>query len=337
MPLVPKVVVHIGLHKTGTTSIQQNFVRISKDLEKSGVIYPSFIANHSIPLVSVFSDDPAAYFWNRLAGITTAVEIAKRNEEFIRRFNADLCKPAELAIFSGEDLSLLSEAGVQRFSDWLSRYALKATIVAYVRETTAWATSQAQELVKSGQTLGDVLNRSLAPRFRERLSPWMAVFGKSNIRVYDFDDAKQHEAGLAGHFAQAIGLTAPVLPMIRDMRSNESLSAEAVSLLSKLNELRPTLRDCGPSPERMQHDVALFARVKGSRFKLSDAAIERARRDSEPEVVWLDREFGIRFAEPPPDTPSQKGLSLFASEEFRISLVTLVWDLAIQAEKRVST
>jgi len=48
---------HIGLHKTGSTSIQRAF----RDFREGDLWYaPLRPANQSMPLVTLFGDDPAA-------------------------------------------------------------------------------------------------------------------------------------------------------------------------------------------------------------------------------------------------------------------------------------
>jgi hypothetical protein len=192
-----------------------------------------------------------------------------------------------------------------------------------------------QELVKAGETLEAVLKKSIVPAFRERLSAWIEVFGKANLGVYDFDFAKRHERGLVGHFAQEVGLPSSAQQMLGDIRFNESMSAEAVMLLSTLNELRPRLVDGLPSPDRTLHDTGLFSRIQGSPFTLPDVVLERTRRHAEPEIAWLERDFGLRLVGSSPHV-ARTDVKLFASEGFRTSLVNLIWELARQAEERIA-
>jgi hypothetical protein len=62
--MIKKIFVHIGVHKTGSTSIQQMLGRNREILIKHGFLYPVFkarsanIFNHSVPFVSMFKKNP---------------------------------------------------------------------------------------------------------------------------------------------------------------------------------------------------------------------------------------------------------------------------------------
>jgi hypothetical protein len=322
--------VHIGMHKTGTTSIQQTMARHRAMLRaQHGVVYPSISANHSLPLVSLFCDDPAEYSGNINAGATGAEEIAKRNQGFADELKAELEAGGETLVLSGEDLGLLTRPAVQRLKQWLSGYAASVRIVAYVREPVAWATSHAQQLVRQGRVLETLLEGALVPRFRRRLTPWMVAFGKQNVSVADFDVARAGPAGLVGHFTDQLGLPESVHETLVQKRSNESLSAEAVTLMSALNALKPAFVDNRTSADRAAKVDLIFARIKGSRFSLPPAAIARTEAMSATEVSWLAETFGLSFA--PPKRHDEDAPALFGSEETRQSLALLIWELSAAA------
>jgi hypothetical protein len=320
--------VHIGLHKTGTTSIQQTFAR-HRDMLRAehGLIYPSVSSNHSVPLFSMFCDRPAAYIWNMLAGVTSDEAVARRNAEFADNLARDLAGDERAGggrtlVLSGEDLGLLTREGVQRFKRWLFPHAKAIRILAYVREPVAWATSHAQQQVQHGKTLEELLERDLVPRFRQRLMPWMLAFGADNITVSDFDVALQHAAGLFGHFAEQVGLPPAVNAAITPRLANASLSGEAIALLSALNAIKPRTV---ASPDRDASVEALFTRIKGQRFALPGEAAARTRAASAAEVTWLGNMFGLHFAEP---APRADDAPLFSSAAARDSMAMLRWELS---------
>jgi hypothetical protein len=319
--------VHIGMHKTGTTSIQQTLARHRAMLRESyGVVYPAVSSNHSIPLFSLFCDAPAEYSGNIIAGATSKEDIATRNQDFADRLKADLDAGGETLVLSGEDLGLLTRPGVHRLKKWLSGHAESIRILAYVREPVAWATSHAQQQVRQGKVLETLLQGALVPRFRRRLTPWMVAFGKENVSVSDFDVARAGPAGLVGHFTDQLGLPESVHETLVQKRSNESLSAEAVTLMSALNALKPAFVDNRASADRAAKIDPIFARIKGARFRLPAEAIARTEAMSAAEVAWLGETFGLSFAAPPRRGDEEPGL--FSSEATQQSLAMLIWELA---------
>jgi hypothetical protein len=323
--------VHIGMHKTGTTSIQQTLARHRAVLRDSyGMVYPSVSSNHSFPLFSLFCDDPAEYSGNINAGATSKDAIAKRNQDFADKLKTELDAGGETLVLSGEDLGLLTRPGVHRLKRWLTGYATNVRILAYVREPVAWATSHAQQQVRQGKVLETLLEHALVPRFRRRLTPWMVAFGKENVSVSDFDVARAGPAGLVGHFTDQLGLPESVHETLEQKRANESLSAEAVTLMSALNAVKPAFVDNRASADRATKIDPVFARIKGRRFSLPEEAIARTEAMSAAEVNWLHEMFGLSFA--PPKRHGAEAPALFSSTETQQSLALLIWELSAAAQ-----
>ena len=323
MTAIETAYVHIGLHKTGTTSIQQTFARYRTLLRDGfGLIYPSVANNHSVPLFSMFCDDPADYSWNKAAGATGMAAILERNEGFALSLAEDLAGNAHTLLLSGEDLGLLSPAGVRRFQQWLAPHTRQVKILAYVREPVAWATSQAQQQVRHGKTLEALSHVALVPRFRKRLLPWLATFGREAIAVHDFDIARHHPEGLVGHFAAQLGLPPAIHATIKPRTVNQSYSAEAIALLSALNAQHPRPNLEHDAASRTERIEAIFARIEGQRFTLSPEAIARTRAASAIETEWLAAQFALSFAQPP---IAAERTPLFAAPATLNSLARLLW------------
>ena len=81
--MIKYIFLHIGLHKTGSSSIQKSLAGSAGFLERIGYLYPVFrtgrhkIINHSMPFFSLFTDNPLKYHENILNGITTDKGIKK--------------------------------------------------------------------------------------------------------------------------------------------------------------------------------------------------------------------------------------------------------------------
>lgn len=71
--LMKKLYLHMGFHKTGTSSFQETCKKNVGFLKAQGLLYPLFnsghigmedISNHSIPIYSMFCEDPGRYHIN---------------------------------------------------------------------------------------------------------------------------------------------------------------------------------------------------------------------------------------------------------------------------------
>ena len=104
---------HVGLHKTASTSFQLACAEQKDLLNQAGIAYPvftceeanqSYIVNHSIPLYSLFSSSPESYHINIRWGIR---DIEGCKASYSRQLSKALDE-SESIILSGEDVSLLS-------------------------------------------------------------------------------------------------------------------------------------------------------------------------------------------------------------------------------------
>lgn len=72
-----EVILHIGMHKTGTSSIQDCLASFDDGTTR----YAQFgVANHSIPMTTIFADDPYAYHIWRDQGAAASLVDQRRSD-----------------------------------------------------------------------------------------------------------------------------------------------------------------------------------------------------------------------------------------------------------------
>ena len=114
---IQTIYLHIGFHKTGTSTIQETLFTNSKILEKNACLYPQSLGiNHSVPIYSQFCDQPEKYHIflrnnNNLEEINQFNSIIKNN--FLVEINNN--NKCSKLIISGEDIALLSENNLKKF------------------------------------------------------------------------------------------------------------------------------------------------------------------------------------------------------------------------------
>jgi hypothetical protein len=76
-----RIILHIGLHKTGTTTIQ-NVLHANRDflLRHEGALYPSLAPNLSNALLTIFGDDARKLKAGKMRGFTTEELAARRKK-----------------------------------------------------------------------------------------------------------------------------------------------------------------------------------------------------------------------------------------------------------------
>jgi len=123
------------------------------------------------------------------------------------------------------------------------------------------------------------------------------VFGRENVRVFDFDTAAKGEGGIVGAFAREAGLSDPSRDFLasRALRYNESLSLEAARILDSLNRQRPIFVDNVRAPRRAgpEHELAYLKRIQGRTFDVPGWVKEEIVPKSRDDVAWLNETFGL--------------------------------------------
>jgi len=141
-------IVHVGMHKTGSSSIQ-NF--LYNDLKDSNFEYIDLnISNQSAVIYSMFSNEPEKYHMHRSKGNTLSdvLEYNKQNKKLLLK--SFFKSPAENMIISAEDIMYLKYDELERFHSFLKNYFYKIKIIGYVRPIYSYIESAFQELVKHG-------------------------------------------------------------------------------------------------------------------------------------------------------------------------------------------
>ena len=208
-----RCVVHIGMHKTGTTSIQ-NSLNLYED--------PSFYyarigghGNHSVPVYSLFSEHPERHNLNRHRGQNPAVMA-----QYIQSIKADLERSISEAgdrtlIISGEDIGILKEADIARMHDALRPHYDDIQILAYVRPPMSFMNSALQQMVRSGGRA--VLNfDKLYRSYRASYEKFDNVFGRDAVMLKLFDRKELRGGDVVKDFCATIGLDFPPDRIKRD-------------------------------------------------------------------------------------------------------------------------
>lgn len=234
-----KVLVHIGLPKTGSTTIQGLLHNNQQKLVQFGVLYPSATgAPTSKGLVpyaigeSYFGRYPLPpdsprdqYGYRQYLGVKLLDEIAKTAPQTV--------------LISSEALGvrLHHTDELERLAELFSTFATSTTIIAYLRRQDEAALSFAWNYVRSGASnalafppTGKALRMY---DYYKTISLWAKVFGKSAIRVQRFGQKYFSGGDLLSDFLSIVGVDKNELQLPRAM--NSSPGAKDLQVLDKLN------------------------------------------------------------------------------------------------------
>jgi hypothetical protein len=240
-----QTILHIGLEKTGTTSIQFLLRENRQQLLKSSVLVSksSQSGNNfhlAIASYSKFREDGLT----RQLGLTSAADLQNFRKETIRALADEIrTESAEKVILSSEHFqsrllgvedigslkSLLEEAGCQNFK-----------VVVYLRDPLKIVMSHHGMAIKKGIHVTSDFYRPQHPRVshiidhKKTLDNWAEVFGRENI------DARLYPEGQGGDvlitdFLKAVEIEPGQLDLSKQELRNVNLTDLALETLNDLN------------------------------------------------------------------------------------------------------
>lgn len=223
--VIPKFLVHIGPHKTGTTYLQASFRRLSAELRARGVHYS---ANWSD------DDSPSQH---RLPA-----RLRYRDSSLRQEFAELRSTAASVILLSAEDLSDLPQESIYFLRDLIGEATVE--VIFYCRQWAELLFSGWQETLKSGRdwtfpefTAGHVGNAfgSTVLNHGIKLDCYSSAFGIDALRLVSYSRVKERKEDLFGHFARTfLGWSdAPAIPAV----VNASMSRAAAELVRAFNSI----------------------------------------------------------------------------------------------------
>lgn len=229
-----RLVLHIGLHKTGTTYLQQQLSAARRDLHDQGLLFPTtgmttgiFVGPRAGKMVGhgSFGRMFSASDW-MLAGLLLSL--------LAREARAENCREI---LISTENASYVRRPG----KSTLGRYFLgrfgQVDILVYLRRWDHWIESLYKERVSTGETRDFptfLAEEAWLLDYPVRLAAWEALCGSTiRLRVFDYDRVRQDGSLLEQVFRDVFPGIAT--PLERAGRVNPSLNVAQTEALRHFN------------------------------------------------------------------------------------------------------
>lgn len=279
-----KITVHIGLEKTGTTTIQGFLNRQRDALLEGGVLFPVAPGKSNQTLLAAAAmagDVNIRARALKTLGPDFAAELATK-----LRAEIDEAQPRRL-LFSNEHCSsrLHTVEEVQRLRDFLAQFGDEMVILVYLRRQDEFLLSTYSTSVKSGSVKPFAIprGRKLHARYDYRvlLELWGGVFGQDAMRPRLFQPSSWIGGDLLTDFCDAAELD---ISEREAPTRNLSLSAEGLELVRLLNKQSGGERD--GSVVR-----AVGKLTEGPKLSLSTATRREFMRHFEASNRWVAQTF----------------------------------------------
>ena len=234
-----KIYIHIGWHKTGTTSVQDFLLKNRKVLrEVQRIYYPAegmlICAHHTI----------AWAFQNKKTSPWGPIEIPGGGaEEFIDeiRAAADLNR-CDTVIISSEEFCTFNNNEIKALYASLVKNKFEAVIVGYIRRQ--------DQIIESAYNMevkwwGSRLTQSFSEYIKSKnklikytpvLQEWASIFGVTNMVIRPFSHEGLEGGDVRIDFCNAVSIDFANLDL-RTERVNDSLATQTLEFLRILNNL----------------------------------------------------------------------------------------------------
>lgn len=281
------ILLHIGMHKTATTSIQASLSGFSDGHVRYARLGR---ANHSLALITAFSQSPEQHQFFARRG-NSPEDLAQRRAVMLEQLRAELDSPEPVLILSGEGLTDLSGAEVQAMERMLAPHCDRFRVLAYLREPIGFGSSAYQQRVKGGRDSFDVPR----PKYRKRFGKFLRVFGSDTVEFAPFSATAFRNGCVITDFCDRVGIDAEQVPK---RRSNESLSAQTVALMRLFNARGVKSRG---TPERARARdllINMLAPVFPGRFAFAPDLVRAAQVSGD--LAWIEEAAGFGLPDPSP-------------------------------------
>ncbi len=302
---------HIGLGKTGTTSIQRELAENAAALDaRCALHFPTqlsrwkqFRGNHSDLLRARFAAAPRARRRLATLGLYNDTDIAEYNatneRDLLTGFTASSARDL---LLSAEVVAHFEPADLDALAQWCRSLASEVAVIACVRHPAHALSSEIQQRLRIGAKLENLYKNPPTYRFRELFANLESAFGTDTLRVYSFHRAIEHPGGLAAALLAQCGLDADEL-LAPQPAANVRMSAEAALLLSAYNREFPAFIMGERNAERSPRAVRALAAIPGRRYEAPADALALAEERTADDVDWLQSRFGLDLSH----TPVQPG------------------------------
>lgn len=329
------IFLHIGTHKTGTSSIQHYLSKNAPALRRRGIVVPAAagsVNHYNVPLFALSDEDLSPLRFNH--SLVTPEAVVDFRNALLASIKAEAATwtEQEAIVLSSEHLMSLRDPGeFDRLKALLTTMGPRPVrIVIYLRRQDAYYVSAYAQHIKGGSTAPWLSQESfdhLELDYGLTLARWESAFGRDSLCVRVFEGGQLTGGDAIADFMSVIGCDG--LDNFQVMK-NVSLDARSTEFLRRINPWFPRFTENQPNLQRRALLHALTRLSTGPRLRLDRPSAMKLLAQYEESNARIAREYlgradGRLFRESPPDQTEQPpALSIDEATEISSQL----WSIA---------
>jgi hypothetical protein len=281
-----ELILHLGFHKTATSSIQETLGNNIAILNQNGLCFPIFrgpenerFCNHSVPIHNIFSNNSKSYRMNLINNVSSINAKNIYKEQLL-----SFMKTPHKLLLSGESISTLNLQELKELHSFFQGYKIR--VIAFIRDSYSYHCSAIQQRVKGGT---ECLTNPEVVKNSRKVINIKSIFPETEF--HSFQKACDFEGGPVRYFLELIDCN---YKEIDALKLNEGVSFHSVRLLNYINKKEPAIIDGFPNPTRKgftPHNIKFGIR----RFVLTQDELSGVIDEIKKEDISIERETELQL------------------------------------------
>lgn len=274
-----RCILHIGMPKTGTSSIQESFSNYfnKENIDKTDTLYVPFKnSNHGAAICTLFGGKKhLERFYISKGRDNNYIEKVKKEE--MEKLEFAISSKASTIIISGEAILTLEKEHLINLKNFLNKYC-NIEVVAYIRPIYSYISSAFQQNIKH-HNFKEFNIKNSYPKYKKRFEKFDNIFGE-NLYLWKFEAKKLYSNDVVIDFSNRLSLS---FDKSKIVRVNEALSLEAVKFLYlyKIKNRRMDIKE-------NRKLINLLKGVGSTKLIISPLLIEPLIEQNSEDIKWIE-------------------------------------------------
>ncbi|MDO9106916.1 MAG: hypothetical protein Q7U57_18390 [Methylovulum sp.] len=281
-----RIIVHFGMPKTGSTSIEQT---LYKSRDKLNICYPDLGSfAHNAHLSQAFRE---------MLGVRSANTIffAKKKELALSKLKKvlDLNSSEKDILLSSELLSnAFSINELKALHSVLVKYTKEVIAVGYIRTPKAYIESAFQQRLKTGKVSSFDLEPCF-PYYQFFFEKFDQVFGAENVHFWKFDPINFPNGCVVTDFCQRLAIDIPPDSIVS---VNQGISLDSIPLLYAYAKYQQNFKFNLPSEAKLTFSINVPSQ-HNKKLRFASEVITPILEKNRHHIEWMENRMSVSLAE----------------------------------------
>ena len=285
-------ILHVGMPKTGTSSIQES---LHDGLTDPAFHYCSFgSVNVMRSIITLFGEAPEKHHTHRSWSTAQIKQERKQLHQQLEKVIANAGN-ATLILSAESCWGEMSSAEFVRMRNFMTDRGYTVKVIGYIRPWKQWLESNFQQRIKYDlKTFQPIPVKPIKLDYRERIQELQAVFGAEQVQIYLYDPQNFPAGCVVRHFCQQLGIN---FDSKRIRRVNDRLKLPAVQLLYAYRKFGPGY-GIGRQA-RAENDLLIqqLSQLDGRPLHFHSSLLAPIESELARQRPWLEQRLGRPFVE----------------------------------------